>query len=93
MNGRNEKGQFTPGYAGGPGGARKRKTSEQKLLEAIAAHAPAVVEKALVAAQNDNAVLAAVMNYLAESMRFKNLQFEAELQAVTYAAASGGVRH
>lgn len=86
---RNTKGQFTAGYAGGPGGARKRKTPEQKLLEAIAAHAPAVVEKALVAAQDDNAVLAAVMNYLAESMRFKNLQFEAELHAIKYTVVGG----
>ncbi len=89
MSERNERGQFTAGNAGGPGGARQRKTPEQKLLEAIAAHAPAVVEKALVAAQDDNAVLAAVMNYLAESMRFKNLQFEAELQAMKYTAAGG----
>lgn len=89
MGERNERGQFTAGNSGGPGGARQRKTPEQKLLEAIAAHAPAVVEKALVAAQDDNAVLAAVMNYLAESMRFKNLQFEAELQAMKYTAAGG----
>ena len=35
MSERNEKGQFTAGNAGGPGGARQRKTAEQKMLSAI----------------------------------------------------------
>ena len=84
MSERNEKGQFT---------ARQRKTAEQKMLSAIERDAPALVERALIAAQTDNAVLAEVMRYLSECLKAKNLQFEAELQAVTYAAASGGVRH
>ena len=89
MSERNEKGQFTAGNAGGPGGARQRKTPEQKMLEAIERDAPALVEHALIVAQTDNAVLAEVMRYLSECLKSKNLQFEAELQAMKYTAAGG----
>ncbi|HEC2553940.1 TPA: hypothetical protein R2K55_005775 [Raoultella ornithinolytica] len=93
MSERNEKGQFTAGNAGGPGGARQRKTPEQRMLSAIERDAPALVERALIVAQTDNAVLAEVMRYLSECLATRNLEKAAELQAVTYAAASGGVRH
>lgn len=86
---RNEKGHFAPGHDGNPNGRRPRKTPEQKLLDAIATHGPAVVEKALVAAQDDNAVLAEALAYLTECMRTKNLQFEAELHAIKYTAVGG----
>ena len=89
MSERNEKGQFTAGNAGGPGGARQRKTAEQKMLGAIERDAPALVDRALSAAQTDNAVLAEVMRYLSECLKAKNLQFEAELQAMKYTAAGG----
>ncbi|UTJ49787.1 hypothetical protein NLZ15_22710 (plasmid) [Atlantibacter subterranea] len=86
---RNAKGQFAPGHAGGPGGARKRKTPEQKLLEAIERDAPGLVERALIVAQTDNAVLAEVIRYLTECLATKNLQAAAELAAMQYTAAGG----
>lgn len=86
---RNENGQFAPGNGGGPGGARKRKTAEQKLLEAIERDAPALVERGLIVGMTDNAVLASALNYLAECLRYKNIQATAELQALNYAAAGG----
>ncbi|HDX8858935.1 TPA: hypothetical protein RQO47_003952 [Klebsiella michiganensis] len=89
MSERNEKGQFAAGNAGGPGGARQRKTPEQKMLAAIERDAPALVERALVAGMTDNAVLAEVLAYLTECLRTKNIQAEAELQAMKYAAAGG----
>lgn len=93
MSQRNEKGQFAAGNAGGPGGARQRKTAEEKMLAAIERDAPALVERALTVGMTDNAVLAEVLRYLSECLATRNLERAAELQAVTYAAASGGVRH
>ena len=89
MSERNEKGQFTPGYAGGPGGARKRKTPEQKLLEAIERDAPALVERGLTVGMTDNQVLAQSLAYLTECLRTRNIQAEAELHAIKYTAARG----
>lgn len=89
MSTRNEKGQFAAGYAGGPGGARKRKTPEQKLLEAIERDAPALVERGLTVGMTDNQVLAQSLAYLTECLRTRNIQAEAELHAIKYAAAGG----
>ncbi|EJA9197312.1 hypothetical protein FXI35_005068 [Escherichia coli] len=86
---RTAKGRFAPGTSGNPDGARKHKNPEQKLLESIARDAPALVERALIEAQTDNRILAEVLAYLTECMRTKNLQFEAELQAMKYTAAGG----
>lgn len=89
MTDRNPKGQFTPGNAGGPGGARKRRTQEQKLMTAIERDAPALIERALIIAQTDNAVLAEVLSYLTACLNTKNIEREAELRAMQYTAAGG----
>lgn len=89
MSEQRNNGRFTPGQSGNPEGARKRKTPEEKLLAAIERDAPALVERALIAAQTDNAVLAEVMRYLSECLATKNLQAAAELQALNYTAAGG----
>lgn len=59
------------------------------MLSAIERDAPALVERALVQAQTDNQVLCEVLRYLSECLKAKNLQFEAELQAMKYTAAGG----
>ncbi|QXC36164.1 hypothetical protein [Aeromonas sp. FDAARGOS 1407] len=88
-NDRDHKGQFAPGNTGGPGGARKRKTPEQKLLAAIERDAPALVERGLIVSMTDNTVLAAALGYLTECLRCKNIEREAELQALKYTATGG----
>lgn len=89
MTGRNEKGQFAPGHEGNPNGRRPRKTPEQRLLEAVERDAPTLVERALIEAQTDNAVLAQVLAYLTECLRTKNIQAEAELHAIKCNAVGG----
>ncbi|UUI59686.1 DUF5681 domain-containing protein [Aeromonas salmonicida] len=89
MSDQRNNGRFNPGQSGNPEGARKRKTPEQKLLEAIERDAPALVERGLIVGMTDNAVLASALNYLAECLRYKNIQATAELQALNYTAAGG----
>lgn len=89
MSDQRNNGRFNPGQSGNPEGARKRKTPEQKLLEAIEHDAPALVERGLIVGMTDNAVLASALNYLAECLRYKNIQATAELQALNYTAAGG----
>lgn len=86
---RDEKGRFAQGNTGGPGGARTRKTPEQKLLTSIEKDAPALVERGLVIGMTDNAVLASALAYLTECLRTRNLQTEAELQALKCTALGG----
>ena len=89
MSEQRNNGRFTPGQSGNPEGARKRKTPEEKLLAAIERDAPALVERGLIVGMTDNAVLASALNYLAECLRYKNIQATAELQALNYTAAGG----
>lgn len=81
---RNDNGKFAPGNKGGPGGARPRKTPEQRLLAAIERDAPALVGRGLIVGMTDNAVLASALNYLTENLRYKNIEATAKLQAPNY---------
>ena len=80
MTKRDEKGLFAPGTSGNPNG-RPKKTAEERLLEAVAKHAPSTIERALHAAQGDNAVLAAAMGYLTETLKTRNLELQLQLLA------------
>lgn len=87
---RNEKGHFAPGTSGNRNG-RPKKTAEERLLDAVAKYAPATIEHALIAAQSDNAVLAGVMNYLAETLKTRNLELQLQLLAAAQKPADIGV--
>lgn len=89
MSDQRNSGRFAPGQSGNPEGARRRKTPEEKLLLAIERDAPALVARGLIVGTTDNAVLAAALGYLAECLRCKNIEREAELHALRYTA--GGV--
>ncbi|TKV13250.1 hypothetical protein FDX19_02625 [Citrobacter sp. wls619] len=91
MSDRNKKGQFAPGHEGNPNGRRPKATPEERLLEAVAKYAPATIERALTVAQGDNAVLAAVMGYLTETLRTRNFELQLQLLAAAQKPADNGV--
>lgn len=80
MTKRDEKGLFAPGASGNPNG-RPKKNSEDRLLDAVTKYAPATIERALITAQGDSAVLAAVMGYLTETLKTRNLELQLQLLA------------
>lgn len=77
---RDVKGRFGPGNNANPAG-RPKLTTEQRIERALTTHGPAILDRAFVEAKTDNAVMAALLNFLAGCQGARNLAAAAMLQA------------